>query len=762
MTMKRFLLRTLSTVFSVCTVTVTVQGLITHTDVASAATPDKLIDKSNNNTLEGIHEKKSKLKKTQISKKSEKQAKAPQIKKNKSANPLTARYVPSLHIDSYPADVTVTAARRPTLLSDIGTQATIVTEKQILVQQRRELSTILTRQPGLTVVRTGGFGGATSIFMRGNDSNAIRVRLDGMDINDGSTTNNAFNASEFVTNGIGRIEILRGPQSGIYGGNAMAGVINIITSRGQGKPMPYVRLEGGAYATFNQAAGVRGSTGRFHYNVAIAHYRQTGFHEIPARYEQYYNANERQRNETNVNDNKTANVRLDYDATDNLGFTLTSRLIQGGYNSYSVYDLQAENEPSYESNVQKQRERSTVNEAIVRGTVHLSSFSGKFKQVLGLGYMNVNRSFRYTGALRNNQGPIVYDPTYYHFSRLQLDWNGTIKVHRNGILLIGMQHFYNQFETESGGYTNILYTSSPPYNNIANMSMTSGYGQYQGSWHHILYGAANVRYDTTSLYGDYVTWRAAPAIHIPNTGTIIKASAGTGFTGPSMYQLFVNQNGSGYSEKGNRSLRAERLIGYDAGIEQKLKVFGTPLHFGADWYDNRVRNLIQSTNTCASYADGYCADSVYSYANVARARMYGVEAFINWKPLKALKFNLSYTWIHARNALTGQKLQRRPQNKIDLGITWTPLKKLVFSGNVLYVSSWRDYPVENISCPSGESSICVRVPGYVTLDLAVTYRVLRYLKVFARVNNLANDQYENPLGYLQPGRAGYAGFTVSY
>ena len=64
------------------------------------------------------------------------------------------------------------------------------------------------------------------------------------------------------------------------------------------------------------------------------------------------------------------------------------------------------------------------------------------------------------------------------------------------------------------------------------MSITSGYGQYQGNWRHILYGAANVRYDATSLYGNYVTWRVAPAIHIPNIGTIIKASAGTGFTGP--------------------------------------------------------------------------------------------------------------------------------------------------------------------------------------------------------------------------------------
>ena len=142
------------------------QGLLVCTSVATAATPDQLVDESSNKSLKGIRKKKSQLK----------QAQTPQTQTKKSANPLAARYVPSLHIDSYPTDVTVTASRRPTRLSDIGTQATIVTEKQILVQQRRELSTVLTRQPGLTVVRTGGFGGSTSIFMRGNNSNAIRVR----------------------------------------------------------------------------------------------------------------------------------------------------------------------------------------------------------------------------------------------------------------------------------------------------------------------------------------------------------------------------------------------------------------------------------------------------------------------------------------------------------------------------------------------------------------------------------------------------------
>ncbi|GBR04042.1 TonB-dependent receptor plug domain-containing protein [Acetobacter oeni] len=640
-----------------------------------------------------------------------------------------------------PEQISVSAARHPTSVDEIGTSMTIITEQQIQTQQRRALTDILERQVGMNVVQSGGPGATTSIIMRGTNANEVKVRLDGMDINDGSATNNAFDPAQFATDGMGRIEILRGPQSGLYGADAMAGVIDITTAQGQGRFTPFVRIEGGEYGTFNQVLGARGSAGRFHYNVELSHYRMDGFNSIPRYVERYYDADREQRRKNNRNDNRTANIRLGYDVTNNFDLGLTTRLIQSNYHTYSVYDLQSENEYG-DSNV---REQNNKNEAIVRGTAHLVSGGGFFDQVIGLGYMTTRNRWTETGT--DYGSALNPDPDYYRSDRLKIDWHGTFNLKQYGSVLIGAEHFHDTFNTS--------HTSSaswdPGYNNSASMDTTAGYGQYQGNWNKILYGAANVRYDANSRYGNHVTWRVAPAIHVPGTGTIIKASAGSGFHGPSLYQLFAKQVGSGYAELGNPNLKAEKLIGYDAGIEQKL--LHNHLNFGATWYDNRVKNLIDSTLAIDS-----SGNYIYSSANVAKARMYGVEAFLNWKALETLEFNLNYTWTHARDEESGAVLQRRPQHKFNFNTTWTPVRDLTFSGNILYTSGWRDLPVVGYET----CSICAKGHGYFTIDIAANYKINRYVSVFARADNLLNRQYEQAIGYLQPGRSGYAGFTLTY
>lgn len=654
--------------------------------------------------------------------------------------PAVVKPAPSVvrQAESVAEQITVSAARTPTRTDDIGTALTIITEDQIKTQQRRTLPDILARQPGLNVVRSGGFGATTSIFMRGNNANEVKVRLDGMDINDGSSASGMFDAGQFVTDGLGRIEILRGPQSGLYGADAMAGVIDMTTAQGQGRFKPFVRIEGGSYGTFNQVLGARGSKGRFHYNVELSHYRMDGFHSIPRYIERYYGATRDQRHKSNRNDNRGANIRLGYDVTHNFDLGLTARLIQSNYHTYSLYDLQSE---AYGGGTV--REQNNQNEAIVRGTAHLVSWNGFLDQVIGLGYMTNRNRWSETGLY-------AIGPDYYRSSRLKIDWHGTFDFKKYGTLLVGAEHFHETFDSSHTAAS--AYDTG--YHTQASMDTTAGYGQYQGNWNHILYGAANIRYDSNSRYGNYVTWRVAPSIHIPNTGTIIKASAGSGFHGPTLYQLFFSQIGSSYSQTGNPNLRAERLIGYDAGVEQKL--LSDKLHFGATWYDNRVKNLIQSTDT-VQMAGGYPYYQ-YSYDNVARARMYGVEAFLDWKALKTLDFNLNYTWTHARDLSNDTVLQRRPQHKVNFNTTWTPVQDLTFSGNILYVSGWRDLPVIGTSY----CSTCGKGRGYFTIDIAANYKINRYISVFARADNLLNRQYEEPIGYLQPGRGGYGGITVSY
>ncbi|AQS87306.1 TonB-dependent ferrichrome siderophore receptor [Neoasaia chiangmaiensis NBRC 101099] len=631
--------------------------------------------------------------------------------------------------------ITVSAARHPISINDIGTSLSIITAEEIQTQQRRMLPDLLASQPGLNVVRTGGPGGATSIFMRGTASNEVKVRLDGMDINDPSGYAGAFDAAQFLTDGIGRVEILRGPQSGLYGADAMAGVIDITSIRGEGRFKPFVRIEGGSFGTFNQTLGASGSRGGFHYSVYLSHSRVVDVPNVPRRYREGRDV------PGSRNDNRSANIRLGYDVTDNFDLGLTAHLTQSKYLYPTTAYGTSDTPPYYTTYIPTNyRDQTNLNQAVVRGTAHLSSFGGRFDQIIGLGYT----------AYRNRYESGVADstPDLYSGGRVKIDWHGTTDLGKAGRLLVGAEHIHDMLtQNDSGGAIPVSRA----------IDTNAGYGQYEGDWHHILYGAANIRYDSNSRYGNYVTWRAAPAIHVPNTGTIIKASGGSGFHGPSLEELFVSYPSPYGSYLSNPNLRAERLIGYDAGVTQQL--LHNTLNFGATWYENHIRNMIETG--CAA-GPTTCFNT--TQVNVAAGKTYGVESFLKWSPRHDLDFSLNYTWTVARNTRYTENqtsaVPRIPHHKFSFITRWDITPKLTFSSTMLYVSGWRD--LDRLGTISDCRSTCVKGHGYFTINLAANYKLNRYLSVYARADNLLNRQYENPVGYLQPGRAGYGGFTLSY
>ena len=115
----------------------------------------------------------------------------------------------------------------------------------------------LKQVPGIDVVQTGGPGGQTSVFMRGTNANHVKVLIDGIDVGNPSITNGAFDFGHLLTGDIERIEVLRGPQSGLYGSDAIGGVISITTKKGEGPPKVTAMAEGGSFGTFNQTLGVQ-------------------------------------------------------------------------------------------------------------------------------------------------------------------------------------------------------------------------------------------------------------------------------------------------------------------------------------------------------------------------------------------------------------------------------------------------------------------------------------------------------------------------
>src|SRR5262249_41509572 len=222
--------------------------------------------------------------------------------------------------DESAESVIVTATRIPTPEPQVASSISLVTADEIDSRQERTLPDGLKNLPGLNLVQAGGPGGTTTLFMRGTNPNHTKVLVDGIDVGNPANSNGAYDFGQFLTQDVERIEVLRGPQSGLYGSDAIGGVINIITRSGSGPARLTASIEGGSFDTFNQWAGLSGPAEQFHYSANIEHLHAGATPVTPlnlllpgeTRNDDYY-------------DNLTASTKLGYDITHDLDVGLIAR-----------------------------------------------------------------------------------------------------------------------------------------------------------------------------------------------------------------------------------------------------------------------------------------------------------------------------------------------------------------------------------------------------------------------------------------------------
>ena len=250
--------------------------------------------------------------------------------------------------------------------------------------------------------------------------------------------------------------------------------------------------------------------------------------------------------------------------------------------------------------------------------------------------------------------------------------------------------------------------------------------------------AASVRHDEDDRFGGDTTWRSAPNWLIAATGTQIKATYGTGFKAPTLTQLFVSYPAFGYTA--NPDLRPETSEGYDIGFEQPLD--HGRLRFGMTWFHNVIRNLIEDN---ADFS---------SEINLGRATTYGLESFVNFAVSRRLNLRVDYTHTIARDDIADQELLRRPKAKASLLTTWRPTDRLSLSASVLYVGAWvdgnRDFSIPRLMASP-----------YATTNVAVEYSLGKGVTLFARIDNLLDRRYQDPVGFDKPGLGAFGGARVS-
>ena len=606
-------------------------------------------------------------------------------------------------LEDGPETIVVTATRIPTPELQVASSISVITADDIAVRQIQTLSDVLKDVPGLNVIQTGGPGGQTSLFMRGTNSNHTKVLVDGIDVSDPSSPTGTFDFGQFPSQDIQKVEILRGPQSGLYGSDAIGGVINIITQSGSGPAQFHASAEAGSFDTFNQALGVNGSQDGFHY-AANAEHLHSG--ETPVTPLDLLAPGERRIDD--YYDNVTGSTKLGFDVTEHFDLGLAARYTD------SHLRLTGENEDNFPADFpDSTQSENDTRQYYTRATAHLISFDGGLEQTLGLAYSNI-KSYE--------TSPESPESDFFG-SRVKVDWQGNIRLATDENLVLGAEHQRDAMTVPLSASTTI----------------DSGYAELQSNIADALFNTLSLRYDDNDRFGGKVTYRVAPAYVIQETGTKFKASIGTGFKAPTLSQMF--QNFPDFDFFANPNLKPESSVGYDFGVEQA--VLNDTVRFGVTYFRNNIKNLIDDN-----------ADFT-TYVNVGRAVTEGAESFVSYQPLKELTFRLDYTYTQAMDDILHQELLRRPKHKGDLATTWKATERLSLSATVLSVGSWidgnRDFSIPRLTAA-----------GYTTVDLAAGYDLTTHLNVYGRVTNLFDRHYENPIGFLQPSIGAFAGIKTRF
>lgn len=611
--------------------------------------------------------------------------------------------------------IVVTPMLIPTPEKEVASSITVITSADMEAKQQRTVPDALEEVPGLNVVQTGGPGGTTSVYMRGANANQTKVYIDGIDASDPSAPDGSFDFGQLLTSGIERIEILRGPQSGLYGSSAIGGVINIITKSGQGPPHVYGTIEGGSFGTFNQTAGISGSVSRFTYSFDMAHFSSTDTDVTPANL-----VPPGRPLNPDAYDNRTFSLKLGAQVTDNFDVGFVSRYIESQLYSTSDDFIGPEAMQSVSGN----------QELFTRTFGHLVLLDGKFDQTLGVGFTDYNRSFL-------DPNPASDDLDFYQGGRLKFDYQGSLTFLPGEIATIGAEHERDELDdplSVTGG------ASTPALS--AAVTDDAVFAQLQSSIGQRFFNSANVRFDHNEQFGNAVTYREAPAFLILETGTKLKASLGTGFNAPSLEELYDNFPPFFFA---NPNLQPETSIGYDAGFEQSL--FNEKASFGATYFHNNIHNLIEIVTSSAF---------VGTFANIDEATTEGVESFVSAKPWEALTLRADYTYTHAEDDTLQEELIRRPMNKASVSGIWQVTSAAQLSATVIYVGPWVDNNRDFTNLTP------LPVPGYVLVNLAGSYDLGHGLTAFARIDNALNVQYQDPLGFQRPGLGVFGGLRVAF
>jgi vitamin B12 transporter len=652
-----------------------------------------------------------------------------------------------LTLERLSSSVVVTAEAEPALLEQATAPVSIISREEIDARQSVDLTSALLFVPGVSIGRTGAEGGTASVFLNGGNSNFTKVLVDGAPINPPGA---AVDFSSLTLDNIDKIEIVHGAESAIYGTDAVSGVIQLFTHRGETRvPEVSVFAEGGSFSSARGGGEVGGLLGNFDYSAASS----------------YLETNGQGPNDSFINRTLSGNFGYRFSETNHLRLTVRNNTSDAGIPGQTIFEP-----PSL---------HQQYDQRIFSANARWDFASGKHW------HHEISGGEMYTR--QHNDNPI------------------------QSFFIAGANSFCPQTDAGAVATTQFCdFTGDSRFGyNRANVSAQSSYllsnfgatAGYEYEVENAFLSTVNVNHARRNNQAGFLDFRYRPVRRVslnfggraeananfgtrvvPRIGGSVVARYGAGMVGDTLFRAFYGQGikeprfdqtlGDNFGDLGNPSLKPESSKNWSAGIEQKL--LNDRVRLSADYFYNSFYNIVSfafcspdptnpAGNSCGLTIPGTPATGFGFFFNTDRALARGISLTGESKFTRWLNVAGNYTYddtrvLQAPNAfdpteLPGNHLARRPVNSGSLTLNgqWRRVG-VTIGGYFTGVRTDSDFLGLGLT----------RNPGYARFDIAGHYELGHGVLLYARAQNLFDKQYQDALGYPALGRDARVGVRYTF
>ena len=626
-----------------------------------------------------------------------------------------------LQLSAVQDQVVVSASLSGALAPQVGNSVSVVTKQEIQDRDAESIYQVLQGLPSVEIAQTGRRGAITTAFIRGGNSNYNLVMIDGIQVN---LFGGDFDLSSISTDGVDRVEVSRGPESALFGSNAVAGVINIVSERGEGPPHFSALAEGGSYSTRRFATGGSGLTGGFSWAYNLSRLDTDGVV-----------ANDDYRNQSSY-------LSLGYSRSPRRQFNF--HFFGGASKAGSPGPYGSDPDHLFFGLDTTSRYNQNL---FAYQASYSEQFTDRLKQVVSVSVSPNNDYF-----------VSAFGDSFLHSLRVVFNTHGEVTVSSKDVFVYGFEYNHEQikdtFITNASGDVFVLpraayaYFAENRWNPNRRWFLTTGlridnfrtaavppdaFGSRPAFPENSIV-KVNPRIATAFLLRD-----ASSAADFG--ATRLHSSFGTGIREPNGFELAFTDN---------PRLKPEKSVSFDAGVEQRL--FSDRAAVDVTYFYNRFKDQIVSVGALTDL-------SHFQTDNLANARAQGLETTLRLRPFRSLELSAQYTWLNssilALNGTTivgapfevGQPLLRRPRESAGYNITWRH-RALTLNTNAYIRGRVLDVEPNDgtFACTLGLQCL-FQVKGYTLGNAGFSYQLPAGVEIHGQINNVFNQRYEAAFGF---------------